>query len=642
MTKTTIHATGSFSQIFRLVFVIFFLHLLGDSLFRWNGFRYYASFSDFIPSLALVSVLWAVVAVFSTLVLWLIIRAIRMFFMWIKRDISPEQIILFITVFGLLTAAVWYGKRNIVRFGLTVFEKSSVLIMLLLVSFILVWLCRARARAWFIAVQERMSPVIWLFGILVMASVPVAAYHIWWGKTDNRSSREISQIVSEDSNRPNIILVTFDALTARDMSLYGYNRATTPFISEWAKNATLFTRLEAESNFTKPTTASLMTGKRLWTHQLYHNMEASPGPDKGDTENFPLMLRNNGYQSIAMVVNPMASTATLGIKGGFNVAPQPSDFHNPSTLMGMIDGSFIRLFSENFREYNWIIKGDFIFRWVLEFISSDPVTTEFPPHIAFNRFLDYLQHNRSQPYFAWIHLLPPHDPYLPPEPYRGKFNSPLISDKKTLRDWSVRRILYDEFIRYCDSEFENFISHMAAEDNLENTIIIVSADHGESFEHGYHGHGGPHLYEQVTHIPLIIKQPLQAEGRTIDVVVEQIDLPATILEFAGIPQPLWMEGRSLVPLIRGKKLPRRPAFAMALSSNPSRGSKIVSGTIAVWEGDYKLIHYLQKDKSLLFNLKEDPDELSNIFNEEPEIGKRLLAVIRDNLQMANEKIINGG
>ncbi|NIR07741.1 MAG: sulfatase-like hydrolase/transferase, partial [Candidatus Aminicenantes bacterium] len=74
---------------------------------------------------------------------------------------------------------------------------------------------------------------------------------------------------------PNIILVTFDTLTARDMSVYGYGMPTTPFISKWAKTASLFTKLEAEGNITTPTTASLMTGKRLWTHQTYHVENAS-------------------------------------------------------------------------------------------------------------------------------------------------------------------------------------------------------------------------------------------------------------------------------------------------------------------------------------------------------------------------------
>ncbi len=80
---------------------------------------------------------------------------------------------------------------------------------------------------------------------------------------------------------------------------------------------------------------------------------------------------------------------------------------------------------------------------------------------------------------------------------------------------------------------------------------------------------------------------------------------------------------------------------MNIEKNQSRGHQIGSGTIAVWEGDYKLIRYIEKNRSLLFNLKEDPDELNNLFDREPETGRRLLALIQENLKKANERISRG-
>ncbi len=110
---------------------------------------------------------------------------------------------------------------------------------------------------------------------------------------------------------------------------------------------------------------------------------------------------------------------------------------------------------------------------------------------------------------------------------------------------NLMRDYYDEFITYIDKKFEDFIKEYEKR-KIENTVIILSADHGESFEHGYFTHGGPFLYEQVTHVPLIIKEPGQMKGQTVDTLVEQIDIPATILDLANIPVPSWMEGRSLV------------------------------------------------------------------------------------------------
>jgi arylsulfatase A-like enzyme len=137
---------------------------------------------------------------------------------------------------------------------------------------------------------------------------------------------------------------------------------------------------------------------------------------------------------------------------------------------------------------------------------------------------------------------------------------------------------------------------------------------------------------------LIIKAPNTNKGQVIDYLAEQIDITPTILEILKIPVPKWMEGRSLLPLLQGESLLPKLAFSMALGSNPSKGHEIKRGTIAVWQDDYKLIHYLDNKKSLLFNLNDDPDELNNLFNEQSNIGNSLLAVIRDNLASANHRI----
>jgi hypothetical protein len=81
---------------------------------------------------------------------------------------------------------------------------------------------------------------------------------------------------------------------------------------------------------------------------------------------------------------------------------------------------------------------------------------------------------------------------------------------------------------------------------------------------------------------------------------------------------------------------------MNFQRNPSRGHQITNGTIAVWKGDYKLIHYIEEKKSLFFNLKKDPYELNNIFEKDPEAGQQLLSIIHENLKKGNEKISRGG
>ncbi|MBI5675453.1 MAG: sulfatase [Nitrospirae bacterium] len=526
-------------------------------------------------------------------------------------------------------------------------------------SIFVTYLLRNRAGQWTVVMQERITPLVWLFGVLIIFSVPFVSYHKWFKKSDDKVVRGTTVA---DVNRPNIILVTFDALTAREMSAYGYHRETTPFIRRWSENATVFSKVEASSNFTTPSVASLMTGKRVWTHQTYH-IEGTK-PVRNDVESLPSVLKDYGYLNIALVVNPFASVKVLGMADSFDIAPPATEFSMAASLFGwkfgIIDAMLFRVFSEKIRLHNWILKNDFIFGKFINLISRNVNQTEVPPEKAFNKLLEIMDNNIQEPFFAWIHVFPPHDPYLPPEPFKGKFNpssdmrsyksqEKLVQEsykylfqyrsfsKEMQPSVNMARDYYDEFIAYIDKKYEDFILELEKR-RIKNTVVILSADHGDSFEHGYFTHGGPFLYEHVTHVPLIIKEPAQNTGQVVSGIVEQIDIPATILDLAVIPVPSWMEGRSLVPLMRGEELQSKPAFSMNFEENPSRGRQINRGSIAVWEGDYKLIHYLANNESLLFNLKQDYNEMNNIFYEETEISQHLLALIQSNLEKANERI----
>ncbi|MBI4707720.1 MAG: sulfatase-like hydrolase/transferase [Candidatus Omnitrophica bacterium] len=388
-------------------------------------------------------------------------------------------------------------------------------------------------------------------------------------------------------------------------------------------------------------------------------LDTNSSPLKTDIESLPLLLRKHGYYTIAFVSNNYASVDTLGIRNGYDIAPPIIVFRllRNSLRSFVINNAhrlLSRLYEGKIKYYDWIIREDFVLSIVLQGISHDFSETDAPPEEIFNSFLETIEQNHKEPFFAWLHIFPPHDPYLPPEPYMGMFDASqnlrtfrsmwfatnnigephLVKDteatNRTLRD------RYDEFIRYCDVQFEEFMKQLRLRNKLKNTIIILSSDHGEGFlEHNYYGHGGA-LWEEVTHIPLIIKEPDKTEGRVIDSLTSLIDVPATILDLAKIPIPSWMEGRSLVPFMRGKERTAIPVFSMVLQANPSQKGKITKGMVAVWEGNYKLIHYLDKGNSIMFNLKEDPNELNDLFDKRQAIGQHLLLLIKENLEKVNE------
>jgi arylsulfatase A-like enzyme len=655
-----------FRQVFRIVFVIFSLYLMGDAFSRWDGFRYYASFEEFLPGVALALIIWSFVALSVSIPVWLAFRLFHRFCRLLIWKIKFEHLLFYAGMFALSGALAWKGKKILwPDIQTTIQVKSIVFFCVAFVSIFMTWFLRNKAEKWTVILQERITPLVWLFGIFIILSVPLVSYHAWLKDTDETVSKVSAETSAKDGNNPNIILVTFDALTARDMSTYGYHRPTTPFIREWARNATVFTMAEAESNFTTPAAASLMTGKRVWTHQTYH-IEGTK-PVRSNVETLPSVLKDYGYFNIALVVNPFASVRILGMSDSFDIAPLATEFSTSTSLFGwkfgIVDVILYRAFGGKIRLHNWIIKNDFILSKFINLISRNISQTTVPPDIVFNRFIDIVDNDLPTPYFAWIHVFPPHDPYLPPEPFMGESDGFLelreYKEQEKLIEGSyeylfqyqpfpetmkpaveLMRNYYDKYIRYCDNTFEDFIVELNKR-KIRNTVIILSADHGESFEHGYFTHGGPFLYEQVTHIPLIIREPGQDRGQVVNDLVEQIDIPATILDFADIQIPLWMEGRSLVPLIRGESLPLNPAFSMNFEENPSRGHQITKGSIAVWEDDYKLIHYLEKKDSLLFNIKSDPDEMNNLFDKEKEKGEHLLGLIQYNLEKANEMISAG-
>lgn len=354
----------SYWQIFRLIFVMFSLYLLGDAFYRWDGFSYHSTFPEFLPGVALVTILWSIAAVFTAALIWLPVRILERFYPQMKWKAKIEHLLLFLCLFVLLASAGGSGMRFIWKWMPATIQLEIIFFSTVTcVTMFLSWLFRKKMSI----IQELITPLVWLFGILAVLSIPVAAYYAWGKQTDDVISQKIPQTSIPGENRPNIILVTFDALTARDMSVYGYHRPTTPFISEWSKKASLFTRAKAQSHITTPTTASLMTGKRVWTHQTYHVFGAKPV--KSDIENLPLVLKNNGYYTMAFVANPNASVNLLGIANSFDIAPAVTEFRNPHSLYGIIDKLLCQLFEDKIKLYDWFTKSDFIIYRLLHIID---------------------------------------------------------------------------------------------------------------------------------------------------------------------------------------------------------------------------------------------------------------------------------
>jgi arylsulfatase A-like enzyme len=186
-------------------------------------------------------------------------------------------------------------------------------------------------------------------------------------------------------------------------------------------------------------------------------------------------------------------------------------------------------------------------------------------------------------------------------------------------------VLYDREIRHTDAQLERLFDRLSEAGQLENTIVVVTADHGEAFlEHDYIGHGSD-VHEETTHVPLYFVGPGIEAGRRIDVPVGLIDLMPTLLDLVGVALPdATLMGRSLAPLLRGADdgaaLARRPIVSEAWHPTASgrRGAEaIVPPTLAVRRGPHKLIRYKGPEgaRYAFYDLSSDPREQRDRFAE---------------------------
>ncbi|MBI4707222.1 MAG: sulfatase-like hydrolase/transferase [Candidatus Omnitrophica bacterium] len=606
-------------------------------------------FIDFLPELSLAYLLWTVFGIILAVTFWLSGNGLSKWLPKPFQDIRYEHIITWFTFIVIIL----FIKKTFLNISLSEavgLDHFFTLIIGLALALIFIRLMHKyiNYEKLLMEVNVRITPLLWVFVLLLIIAVPLSV--IRESSAQVESSHDDSASVNSTNyiNRPNIILVIMDALTAEDMQLYGYNRPTTPFITEWAWDATVFNRTYSASNWTTPATMSLLTGQMPWTHKVWYRAESNPVNNYQN--NLPMILKDYGYAVYGFVQNHNAHPDTLGIKDAFTTKDRAHTFWITRNLWYEKYAGF---FTSRHIVAEWIFENNpLLSLFNPRFFRHPILTSSIRPEIVYDRFFETISRRPEKPFFAYIHVYPPHALYLPPKPYLGtfgnseKFNtdekqlkSKLIDDNyqpQRQNDVDDLRRRYDEFVLYSDQQFKEFFIRLSKTVDMSNTIVILSSDHGESFSHGFAGHGYYELYESLVHVPLIIKTPWKATTHATDMPVEQTDIAPTILEFAGIPVPGWMEGRSLFPLLEGKTLEPKPIFSMELIKNRTIGDyPITKGTIAVWDGDYKLIYYLENKVALLFNLRSDPNERNDISNENPEVRQRLLKLVEDELARAN-------
>lgn len=443
--------------------------------------------------------------------------------------------------------------------------------------------------------------------------------------------------------RPNIVLLTIDALSAPHMSLYGYSRPTTPALEQFAQGAVTFDRAYANANFTTPGVATIMTGTLPWTHRA---LQLPVWPlTYTRLASLPAALERAGYRTGYVSTNAIAGAAKQGLGQFFQFAS--TDRIGRVTLCADGLSAYLRYVCAA-SELSPLQEIDELSAR----LHGPPQNLEHDPTLAIDPALHWLAStDRSKPIFLWVHLFPPHSPYAVPPPWLGRFDSSRHdrTAASTQPNWGwiqsrlkpsqaqVLQARYDEAVAYADAYAGAFLQ--AALQTLgPNTVIVVSADHGESFAHGYGAHTGPGLYNEIIHVPLIIKLPGETAGRRCELPAQQADIAPTLAALAGVAVPGDWEGQSLVGACDGAQTGApaddRAIFSMNFEQNP-RFAPLKTGSVAVIEGRWKLIHYMgalhypfmPRLHDELYDVVADPGERTDLAAQQPAIVRELRGLI---------------
>ena len=439
--------------------------------------------------------------------------------------------------------------------------------------------------------------------------------------------------------RPNIVLITFDALSAEDMSLYGYSLRTTPRIDEFSRQCSVFNSFYSTSTFTTPGISSILTGAYPSEHHAYH-LDGTL-PRNYSARSLPHIMREAGYATAASVNNPAAYFLAEGLAAEFDLFPpmarRPERVIDPWHLIETVRPrpSFGSRFDEySDMERNWVAVRAELKRFYPPFDNSR--LYPFPPKLAFEEARDLLR-KLPDGFFLWVHTLAPHNPYLPDEPYLGRF---LQSGESFAGSWlrdqlsggldeiGRRRLRYDELLLEADAAFGSFLSELDGSGRSRDTAVVLTADHGECFVGGVFGHDSQFQSRPEIHIPLAIRTPGQKQGYRVPFTADQTSLLPTILEIAGLPKPDFVRPRSLVPWLQrdGQGAGEGLAFAQYLETDSVFGP-LNSGTVGVIDGEYQYVLDLATGRARLRCVAEAHLRDLDRSAENPPLAQKLREVI---------------
>jgi len=365
--------------------------------------------------------------------------------------------------------------------------------------------------------------------------------------------------------KPNVILITMDTTRADHLGCYGYPNIRTPNLDALARRGVVFEQAASVAPFTLPAHCSIMTGM----YPTYHGVRLNGNTALGDEQTtLAEVFAAQGYQTGAFI-GAFVLDGRWGLKQGFRYYDDQFDL----------------------KKYKHLDLG----------------AIQKPGNQVMDAALGWLEAQKQNPFFAWIHLYDPHAPYEPPEPYFSEYKQRGLTG------------LYDGEIAFMDEQIGRCVAWLGKNGLDKNTVLVLVGDHGEGL--GSHGEGthGYFIYDYVVHVPLLVIAPFpEFQGKRISSQVGEVDVFPTLLELANSSSPVKTHGRSLLPLIfRPGSGGESYAYSECLAPSLQFGW---SPLYALRTGRYK---YIDAPRAELYDIREDPDEQMNLYARYPDVARKM-------------------
>jgi arylsulfatase A-like enzyme/Flp pilus assembly protein TadD len=364
----------------------------------------------------------------------------------------------------------------------------------------------------------------------------------------------------------NVLLITLDTTRADRLGCYGHKPARTPALDALAARGVRFENAYCEVPLTLPSHATILTGLNPYRHGVHNNGNYALSP--GHTT-LAEVLKARGYATAAFAAS-FSVDSRFGLDQGFDAY---DDVFEPAA-------------------------------------PFKPVNSERRADRVFAAFKAWFEKHAGGRFFAWVHFYDPHFPYDPPEEYAREF----------------RADPYDGEVAFMDKYVGELVRLLESEGLLDRTLIVAAGDHGEAFgEKVEEGHG-LFLYEMSLRVPFIVSGPGLPRGLAVPGEIGLVDITPTVLDLLGVKPASALDGRSLAPALRGKKVPPADIYLETFYPRENYGwSELVGVLSRGWK-------YIQAPKPELYDLRNDPAEEKNLVRSEggraADLRSRLEAMLK--------------